>query len=145
MPLFTAVLASGRKRATNFVQALCVLVSLVLDPVLVPWFQNRSGNGGIGLCLAAGISEALVVICGIALTPRGVFDRRLVRSLMLSLMSGGVMALVAHLLRPYVSPFASAPAAAAAYAGTLWVSGALDEDQMAHLKAVLGKRFSRAR
>ena len=145
MPLFTAVVASGRKRAASAVQALCVVVSLILDPILVPWFQRRSGNGGIGLCVAAGVSEALVVICGIVLTPRGVFDRRLVRSLSLSLVAGGVMALVAHLLRPYASPFISAPIAAAAYAGALWASGALDQDQMAQLKAMLGKKFSRAR
>jgi O-antigen/teichoic acid export membrane protein len=145
MPLFTAVVASGKKRAASLVQGLCVVVSLVLDPILVPWFQKRSGNGGIGLCVAASISEALVVICGIALTPRGIFDRRLLRSLALSVVAGGAMALVARVLRPYVSPFISAPIAAAVYAGMLWVSGALDKDQMAQLKGMLGKKFSRAR
>jgi len=145
MPLFTAVLASGRKRSTSLVQGMCVVVSLILDPILVPWFQKRSGNGGIGLCVAAGISEAFVVACGIALTPRGVFDRRLVRSLALSLVAGGVMTVVAHLLRPYVSSFISAPLAAATYAATLWLTGALDQDHMAQLKGMLGKRFSRAR
>lgn len=145
MPLLTAVLAAGKKRASSFTQAGCVIVSLVLDPILIPWFQRRSGNGGLGLCVAAVISEAFVVACAITLMPRGVFDRRLIRSLALAFVSGCVMALVAHLLKPWLSPFIGAPIAVTAYGVALWATGGVDPDQMAQLKAQLGKRFARFR
>jgi O-antigen/teichoic acid export membrane protein len=145
MPLMTAVLAAGKKRASSFIQALCVLVSVVLDPLLVPFFQRRSGNGGLGLCVAAVLSEALVVACGIALTPRGVFDRRLVRSLLLALVSGGVMAIVARLLRPFMSPFVSAPLAVIAYGLALWGSGGIEKEQMDRIKGVVARKFARSR
>ncbi len=145
MPLLTAVLAAGKKRASSVVQGVCVLVSLVLDPVLIPWFQRRSGNGGLGLCVAAVISEAVVVACGIALTPAGVFDRKLIRALLFSFVSGGIMAVVAHFSRPFMSAFISAPLSLVAYGLALLVTGALDKEQVAQLKAAVGRKLSRSR
>ncbi|HYQ03512.1 MAG TPA: oligosaccharide flippase family protein [Polyangiaceae bacterium] len=144
MPLGTCILAAGRQKAASAVQALCVLVSVVLDPVLVPWFQKRMGNGGIGLCVAAVASEALVVACGVALTPRGIFDRVLLKSLAVALLSGGLMAVAAWLMRPILSPFIAAPLSVIAYGGGLWVTGALNDSQIAQIKGAFLRKFSRA-
>jgi O-antigen/teichoic acid export membrane protein len=56
MPLGTAVLASGKQKQWSIIQSLCVGVSAILDPVLVPWFQRRTANGALGLCVATVIS-----------------------------------------------------------------------------------------
>jgi O-antigen/teichoic acid export membrane protein len=89
MPLGTCIMAAGKERAWSAVQCLCVVTSLMLDPLLVPVFQRRTGNGGLGLCVAAGISEAIMIGFGVALAPMGIFDRRLRRLIWLTLVSGG--------------------------------------------------------
>src|SRR5262249_54192989 len=81
MPLGTCILAAGKQRAWTTVQCLCIVSSLVLDPLLVPVFQRRTGNGSLGLCVASVASEAMMVIFGIALAGSGVFDRNLRRSI----------------------------------------------------------------
>jgi O-antigen/teichoic acid export membrane protein len=143
MPLGACVLAAGRQKAFSLVQALCVLVSLVLDPILVPIFQRRHGNGGLGICVAAVISEALVVACGVGLTPRGVFERGLLRSLSLAAVAGGLMALAARLMRPFLSPFLAAPLSLVVYVVALWLTGAIDKAQLAAVKAIVARKLSR--
>jgi len=143
MPLGTCVLAAGKQRAFSFVQALCVAVSAILDPILIPWFQRHSGNGGRGVCVAAVVSEALVVGFGIALTPRGIFNRSLWRSLFLSGACGALMALAAWLMHPALSPFLSAPLAVLVYGIAALVSGAVDKTQLASAKATIARKFSR--
>lgn len=144
MPLGTCIMAAGKQRAWSIVQGLCVLVSLVLDPLLVPWYQARTGNGGLGLCIAAVASEAVVVGCGIALTPRGVFDSKLVRSILLALASGGAMALVSRLAQS-LTPWLAAPLSVIAYGVALWLTGGVDRDQIAAAKSTIFRKFSRNR
>src|SRR6478735_3267299 len=145
MPLGTCILAAGRQRASRIVQSLCVVVSSILDPILIPVFQRRSQNGGLGLCVAAVISELLVIGCGIALAPRGVFDRKLAKALLLALVSGGLMALVAHLLRPFLPPLVAAPLALLVYCVSALVTGAVDKEQVEQIKAIINRRLARGR
>lgn len=145
MPLGTCILAAGKHRASSIVQGLCVVVSAILDPILIPLFQKHSNNGGLGLCVAAVISETLVIICGIALAPRGIFDRSLMKSLALSLASGGLMALVARLLHPFLPPIVAAPLAIVVYGVAVWMTGAVDKTQAAQIKATIGRKLGRAR
>jgi O-antigen/teichoic acid export membrane protein len=60
MPLGICILAAGKQRAWSIVQSLCIVVSLVLDPVLVPWFQTRNKNGLLALALVSGAAMAVV-------------------------------------------------------------------------------------
>lgn len=140
MPLGTAVLASGKRKAWSVVQSLCVAVSAILDPLLVPWFQRRTSNGALGLCTATVVSEAIVVGCGIALAPRGVFDRRLVRSILLAVVAGGAMAATARLARPLTS-FVAAPISVLVYGAALLVTGAIEKEQADELKTYLGRKL----
>jgi O-antigen/teichoic acid export membrane protein len=143
MPLGTCVLAAGRQRAFSVVQALCVAVSAILDPLLIPYYQRHSGNGGLGVCAAAVVSEAMVVGLGIALTPRGVFDRSLWRSLLLSAFSGALMALAAWLMRPVLSPFIAAPLSVVVYGACALLTGAVDKVQLEGAQAAIARKFSR--
>jgi O-antigen/teichoic acid export membrane protein len=144
MPLGICILAAGKQRAWSVVQSLCVVVSLVLDPILVPWFQKRHANGGLGLCVAGVLSEVAVVGCGIALAPRGIFDRRFARSTLLAVLSGGVMALAAHLMRG-ITPFVAAPLAVLAYAIALLATGAIEKQHVLTARNFISRKLSRAR
>jgi len=108
---------------------------------LVPWFQRRNGNGGLGVCWAAVFSEVVVVVFGVAMTPRGIFDRRFWRSLLLAAVSGMAMIGVARALS-FLSPFLVAPIAVCAYAATLWLTGGIDKSHVAAIRELVGRRLS---
>jgi hypothetical protein len=132
MPLGICIMAAGRQRVWSVVQCLCVVAALILDPLLVPVFQRLYGNGGLGLCVAAGISEAIMIGFGVALAPRGLFDRAFGRLLLVVAVSGAAMAIVGQLALP-MSSYVAAPLALAAYAAVLWMTGGVDAN---HLQAV---------
>ncbi len=144
MPLGICILAANKQRAWSIVQSLCVVVSLVLDPILVPWFQKRNGNGGLGLCVAGVLSEVLVVGCGIVLAPRGIFDRRFAKSVFLALVSGAAMALVARALKS-ITPFVAAPIAVLVYGGVLVVTGGIEKTYVTAARGFISRKLSRAR
>ena len=123
-------------------QFLCVVVSLVADPLLIPWFHARTGNGGLGVCWANVASEVLMVAGGIALTPKGVFDRTLWRKLALALVAGGAMATTARALG-VLPPFAAAPLTVTVYVACLWFTGALEKQQVEAVRAIFARKFSR--
>ncbi len=144
MPIGVCVLASGKQRAWSIVQSLCIAVSVVLDPILVPWFERRYGNGGLGPCVASVFSEAIVVCLGIWLMPRGVFDAQLRRTLFFALLAGLAMALVARLTHSF-SPFVAAPVAVLAYGAVLFMTGEINRTQLAAIKGTVTRKLSRNR
>jgi Na+-driven multidrug efflux pump len=144
MPLGVCLIASQRQRIWAVVQSLCLVVSVVLDPLLVPWFQRRTGNGGLGICVAAVVSELIVLGCGVALAPRGVFDRALARVLLLALLAGAAMAGSAVALRG-LSSFVSAPIALSAYVGVLWFTGAIEPSYVAAMRRFVERKILRRR
>lgn len=144
MPIGTCVLAAGRQRAWSIVQSLCVAVSVVLNPLLTPWFQRRYANGGLGPSVASVVSELIVVGCGLWFVPRGVFDSRLRRTLSLTALAGLAMGGVAWLLRS-ITPFVAAPIAVAAYGAVLWATGEIDRSHVAKVTGAFTRKFSRAR
>ena len=143
MPLGTCVNAIGKARSWAAVQALCVGVSLVFDPILIPWFQRRSGNGGLGVCWAAVLSELVVLVFGVILVPRGVFDRRFWHSVVFSGLSGLVMVAVARSLST-LSSFLVAPLSLVAYVVALRLTGAIDADQVAAIRGFIANKLSRS-
>jgi len=142
MPLGSAILAAGRARAWSVVQALCVVVSAVVDPIVIPYFQANTGNGGLGVCWASVASEVMMVSLGIWLLPRGVLTFGMLRPALSALVGGGSMAVVAWLLGG-VPPLLVAPVALVAYALTLWLTGGLNRDQIAFLKSVAQRKRAR--
>ena len=71
--LASALVAANRVRALAMVKIASIIVSTALDVVMVPWFQTRYGNGGIGVALAFGLSELVVFGGMIVIMPPGVF------------------------------------------------------------------------
>jgi O-antigen/teichoic acid export membrane protein len=144
MPLGIAVLASQRQKTWAAVQSLCVVVSLVLDPILIPVFQRLQGNGGLGVCVAAVVSEGFMVAGGAWLAPKGTFDRGFALSLVRCLVAGGAMAGFALLCRRLpVHMLIVAPVSVAVYFGALWAVGGLKNEQLAGLVGGLKRKLAR--
>jgi len=139
MALGICLLAAGRQRAWAMVQAVCVVVSVVLDPPLIRWFQAHLHNGGLGICVTVVASEVLMVGAGIVLAPRGIFDRSLIRQLAVTFLAGALMALVARLLSGF-SPFAAAPVAVTAYAIGLVALGGIDKEQADGFRSIVMRK-----
>lgn len=143
MPLGICVLAAGRQRAWAVAQSLCIGVSLILDPLLIPYFEARLGNGGIGLCVAAVVSEVTVLVAGLFLVPAHILNVAFWTSLVPIAASGAAMSVVAVAARN-ISPFAAAPLAFAVYVLGLWTTGVLNEAVFRDLRAALARKVSRA-
>jgi O-antigen/teichoic acid export membrane protein len=144
MPLGTSVIAAGKSRAWSIVQAVCVPTALLLDWKLVPYFQENSGNGGLGVCWARAVSEAVIVASGVVLAPRGIFDRRLVRAILSALLSGAAMVLVWWVARP-LGPWVSAPLALIAYAVALRLTGGIESSEVAAIRGLVERKLLRRR
>jgi O-antigen/teichoic acid export membrane protein len=139
MPIGTMLMAAGRQRAWAATQFGCVLISAVLDPLLIPWFQARTGNGGLGVCVATVVSETAMVGAGLWLLPAGVLQRSLLRQLRAIAAAGAVMALLAWLMAG-LNPWLAAPLALAAYLGCLATGGLLAPNvQWGSWRAMLGR------
>jgi O-antigen/teichoic acid export membrane protein len=139
MPLGTIILAAGKQRAWGLVQCLCVGMSVVFDPILVPVFQRHTGNGGLGLCVAAVLSEMVMIAFGVALAPKGVFDDKLRRVMAFTLVSGIGMIIAAQLAKPWGAGIA-APLSLLAYASGLWITGTIDKNQVAAIVGAVIRR-----
>ena len=129
MTLGTCLNAAGRQRAWTTVQFVCIVVVVIADPILVSWFQQHTGNGALGVNITTAGTELLMLIAGICLMPRGVLDRSILRSALLTLAAGAAMASVAWLMRSFDSLLV-APLALAAYAATLYGMGGVDREQL---------------
>lgn len=140
MPIGVCVIAGTKQRAWAVIQAVCVLSSLVLDPLLVPLAQSRFGNGGLGVSAAAVVAEIVVVVCGMWMLPRGAVDGRVFRSFFLAASSGLAMGAVAWALRDF-HPLLVAPLSLLAYAAALRLTGAIDQSQVAALKSFFERKL----
>ena len=86
----------------------------------------------------------LVVVCGIALAPRGLFDRGLGKSLVMGFVAGGAMLAVAYFTKP-ISIFLAVPASVIVYVLVAWFGGAVQPATVDLLKGTVGRRLARFR
>jgi O-antigen/teichoic acid export membrane protein len=136
MPMTAALMAAGKQRIWTVAQFACVVLSAVIDPLLIPWFQNRTGNGGLGVCISAAAAEMLMVAAGLYLLPRDILQRSMWRGYASIAAAGAVMAAVALALS-HLNPYAAAAPALLAYAACLWLTGGLDKSQFELLYSLM--------
>ena len=118
MTLGCAISAAGWARPWAILQVGSACVAGALDLVLIPWFQARTGNGGLGVAASMVLCECLILAGAIWLGPRGLLDCPLLRTGLRAAAAGLAMALAAWLLGG-LHPFVGAPLAVAVYAGAL--------------------------
>jgi O-antigen/teichoic acid export membrane protein len=142
MVLGTALAAAGKQRAWTVAQSACVAVSVVIDPLIIPYCEKRYGNGGLGVCAAAVFSETLMLLAALWLMPRGVVDRKMGRTFALCAISGASLVVTARLLSG-LSPFLAAPLAVSAYGVTLWLLGGIDREQVQTFRQILASKAAK--
>jgi O-antigen/teichoic acid export membrane protein len=76
-----AGLAAGRTRTLATAKIGAVASVAALELALVPLFERRFANGGLGVVLALGMGELVMVTVAATLAPRGTFDRRMAADL----------------------------------------------------------------
>ncbi|HEX4385974.1 MAG TPA: polysaccharide biosynthesis C-terminal domain-containing protein, partial [Myxococcales bacterium] len=141
MTLGCCLSAAGRQRGWALSQLGCVAISAALDPFLIPYFQSKLHNGGVGVCVATVASEvAMTLAAAVWLSPKGLLDRAFVRSLFAALAGGGAMCAAAWLLST-LNPFVAAPLSLTAYLVVLWAFGGLEPGQVRALGGALARRW----
>ncbi len=125
MPIGSCLVSSGRQAAWTAVQFACVVVSALLDPPLITWFQLHYANGGLGVCVSTVASEILMVAAGAWLLPAGILARVPRGKLGSALLSGAAMTLVAAAL-PAIDQVPRAVLATLAYCFCLQLTGGVN-------------------
>jgi O-antigen/teichoic acid export membrane protein len=88
VPLGYAILAAGRSRAFAFAKLAAVLLGAALDWLLIPLFQARYGNGGLGVVLSFCLSELVMIAAAVIMIPRGAIGRETVLDMARALLAG---------------------------------------------------------
>jgi O-antigen/teichoic acid export membrane protein len=127
-----SIAAAKRQFRYAFAQSFCVLVSLVLDPILIPLFERNMGNGGLGVSTSVVVAETAMLAAGIFILPRGIVDRSLAATVVRALAAAAAMATVGFLLRAL--PFLALPLCVGTYACVLWALGGLDPEILGLLR-----------
>jgi len=117
-----AITAVGKTKEIAVVKVLSVAVSTGLNFLLIPLCQARLGNGGIGLILAFGSTEVLMLFGYLWLLPRGAVDRSaLLDFLRAAAAAGGTVGIFWVL--PSMTPWLAMPACVAVFVALALVGG----------------------
>lgn len=90
MVLGATLLSSDRQNHQSLVALTAIPVNVGLNLLLIPYFQNRSGNGGIGAALATVLTEFCIMIAILYLIPKGTL-----RGFRLSVISKSILSALA--------------------------------------------------
>jgi len=145
MPLGSALMAAGRQVTWAVAQFACVVLRLVLNPLLIPWFQEHYGNGGLGVCVSTVLCELGLIVVTLRMIPHGVINRGLAKVLGKGALAGAAMAAVALAMRGGVNPWIAAPIAWIAYAATLYLLGGVEMGQINRISAGIRNKIARKR
>ena len=141
--LGAAIAASGKQLVWAISQIMCVVVSAVGDPFLVPYCARHYGNGGLGVCIAAVISEVMMVTAALILMRKEKLLSSLATAALPALTGAGGMWLVAWALRNFAAPLAMA-ACVIVYGALVVALGGVDRTHLALIKDVVrSKRRSK--
>lgn len=131
----TALLALGRATAFALVKIASIVVGVGLELVLIPYWQHRTGNGGVGVSLALVLSEVVMFAGGVLLMPQGTLGKAL-------LLDGGralgcavaTAALFQTVLHP--TPWVGVPLCIAVFTGLSVACGLLQKGDIQVLKGL---------
>ncbi len=137
--LGTAVIAIGRADRLAMAKGLNVLVTTALDVLLVPWFQARYGNGGIGIVTAFAAGELAMFAALVWILPRGALDRATLVDGGRALVAGCATLLLFGAL-PALSPWVGVPGAVVVFAGVAVAFGLVRRSDAATVSQLVSER-----
>lgn len=137
------ITATGRSTGFAVAKVASVVVSTALDFYLIPLFQHRYGNGGIGVIVAFASSEIVVFAGSLYLMPRGSLEPRIAVDVARSVACAAVTAFLFVLLPP-LSPFLAIPLCVVVFAAASLALGLVSRADLVLLGKLLpGARASR--
>ena len=143
--LGTTLLSSDKQRQQS-VLALCAIpVKLILNYVLIGYFQATAGNGALGGALSTVITELGLMVAMVKLVPRSIFAgfpfRAIGKSLLAGLAMVGIIGIGGYLDLPWAGV---AVLGVLAYAGLLIVLKTLEPVEEEFLQSLLRVNLRRA-
>ena len=96
--------ATDRVKFWTGVMVVAILISIPLDIVLVPWADDRYGNGAIGGALAYVVTETVILTLGIAKIAPYLVNRRTFGRVARCAVAGGASLAASWWLRDEVLP-----------------------------------------
>jgi len=106
--LANAMLTVGRNKSMAIISIVRLVLCVVLSWLLIDYWQQRFGNGAIGLVIAVGVAEVPALIACLTLLPRGVVGSttalNLVRACIASLCTVAPLAMLQPLGLLYLTP-----------------------------------------
>ena len=136
-----ALMAAGRQLRWAVGQSFCLLVSVALDPILIPWTQRTYGNGGAGVCISVAFAEIAMVGVGLGLLPTGALDKSLAKTLGRCVVAAAGAAAIGVFLEGI--PVLAIPATVTVYASLLWVQREIDPNMLMLLRNLVLSKFAR--
>jgi O-antigen/teichoic acid export membrane protein len=139
MLLGFVVTALGRTRAMALAKLGNVLVSTILALLLVPVFQIRWGNGGLGIVVAFSASELLMLFAFAAVLPPGTLDRTTLLDAARALLASFGTLTLFRLLPPF-SPWLGIPLCVAVFGLLALTVGLVSRAELAKFSDLLKRK-----
>lgn len=133
------IYASGRATTFAITKVVNVAVSTALDVALIPVFQERFGNGGIGVVVAFGLSEFVVCAGALFILRKDTFQLATAFDVARATGSAAATLIVFHLLPP-ASPWVGLPLCVAAFGAASLALGLIGRGDLVVLRAMLKRR-----
>jgi hypothetical protein len=142
--LGSAITAVGKTKEIAVIKALSVAISTGLAIPLVILCQARLGNGGIGLVLAFGFTEVLMLTAFFRLLPHGAVDRGMLLDLLRAAATAGATVGIFAVL-PAMTPWLAVPTCIAVFLALALVSGLVLVAELSEVAEVFRGRLERLR
>jgi O-antigen/teichoic acid export membrane protein len=138
--LFLSTVALSLGRATRLATTKIIAVMMVVGMAffLVPFCQERFGNGGLGVIFAMAIGELLIVCVSWAIV-REAIDGRTVADLLRGLVAGAATLLLFKVI-PDLSPFLGIPLCILVFGAVAWMVRLMKASDVQMLVASLRKK-----
>jgi O-antigen/teichoic acid export membrane protein len=127
-----AIIAVGNTKKIAIVKALSVAVATGLSVVLIPLCQSRLNNGGIGLVLAFGLTEIMMLTGLLCLLPRGTVGPYVLLAFLRATVAGGSTMVIFWVL-PSVTPWLAIPACVAVFLALAYATGLILRTDLASI------------
>lgn len=93
------LISMDRQKTLAVVMLVMMFATILLDLILVPWAMKNFANGALGGALSYVFTESGMLIAGMALLPRGAFNRDNTQVIAKLILAGAVMAAVTWVVR----------------------------------------------
>jgi O-antigen/teichoic acid export membrane protein len=140
--LGTALIALGRTASFSMLKLATVVLATALELFLIPYFQRRSGNGGLGVVTSFVACEPLLFSGMLFLIPREARRSLLLngaRAIASAILTGALLRLV-----PNLTPWGAIPLCIAVYTGTTVAVGLLRTEDLRRLAKLLAEEIGSA-